>query len=185
MISIRKYMDTDRENMRKICLETSSFDVSDEKTAKFITLMYCDYYIEVEPDSCFVACDENDKAVGYLICAKDFGKYYKTFMGLFMPEIRKLGVKYFAMAMGEIAVHRLFEKKYHAHLHIDLTEVCRHQGVGSRLMKELKKYLSENGIHELMLSCGFNNKNAIRFYERNDFKKVVNLFGSYVMACKF
>lgn len=185
MINIRKYEEKDRENMRKVCLETSSFDVSNEKTARFITLMYCDYYIEAEPDSCFVAADEEDNAVGYLLCGKNFEEYYKVFMGLYMPEIRKLGLKYVIMAMGEITTHRLFAKKYPAHLHIDLSDVCRHQGVGSRLMKELKKYLSESGIHSLMLSCGFDNKNAIRFYERNNFKKIANVFGSYIMASRF
>lgn len=185
MISIRKFEEKDRENMRKVCLETSSFDVSNEKCAKFITLMYCDYYIEAEPDSCFVAADEEDNAVGYLICGKNFDEYYKAFMAFYMPEIRKLGIKYAAMAMGEILTHRLYSKKYPAHLHIDLSDVCRHQGVGSRLMGELKAYLSQIGIHSLMLSCGFDNKNAIRFYERNGFKKVANLFGSYIMASEF
>ena len=185
MITIRKYEDKDKENMRRVCLGTSSFDIENKKTAKFITLMYCDYYTEAEPDSCFVAADENDNAVGYLICGKNFKSYYKTFKGLYMPEIKKLGLKYVMMAKGEIAVHKMFSKKYPAHLHIDLLDVCRHQGVGSRLMKELKAYLSENGIHSLMLSCGYDNKNAIRFYERNGFKKVANVFGSYVMACEF
>lgn len=184
MINIRKYEEKDKENMRKVCLGTSSFDVSDRKTAEFITLMFCDYYTEAEPDSCFVAADENDDAVGYLICGKNFDEYYKVFNGLYMPDIRKLGLKYAFMANSEIAVHRLFSKKYPAHLHIDLLDVCRHQGVGSRLMKELKEYLSENHIPGLMLSCGYNNKNAIRFYERNGFKKIANIFGSYVMAIK-
>lgn len=184
MISIRKYEDKDKENMRKVCLKTSSFDVENKKTAKFITLMFCDYYIEAEPDSCFVAADENDNAVGYLICGKNFKKYYKTFMGLYMPEIRSLGFKYVMMAKGEILIHKMFSKKYQAHLHIDLLDVCRHQGIGSRLMKELKAYLCEIGVPSLMLSCGYDNKNAIAFYERNGFKKVANVFGSVVMACK-
>ena len=184
MINIRKYEQKDKENMREICLKTSSFDVSDKKMSDFITLMYCDYYTEVEPDSCFVATDENDNAVGYLICAKNFHEYYKIFNGLYMPEIRKLGIKYELMARGEIVIHRLFSKNYPAHLHIDLLDVCRHQGVGSRLMKELKAYLSENCISGLMLSCGYNNKNAIRFYGRNGFEKIANIFGSYVMAIK-
>ena len=66
MINIRKYEEKDRENMRKVCLETSSFDVSNEKTARFITLMYCDYYIEAEPYSCFVAADEEDSRISAL-----------------------------------------------------------------------------------------------------------------------
>ncbi len=147
--------------------------------------MFCDYYIEAEPDSCFVAADEEDNAVGYLLCGKNFSEYYKMFMGLYMPEIKKLGLKYVLMAKSEILTHSLFSKKYPAHLHIDLLDVCRHQGVGSRLMNELKGELSSRGIHSLMLSCGYDNKNAIRFYERNNFKKVANILGSYIMASEF
>lgn len=182
VINIRKYEEKDKENMRKVCLETSSFDTSDSKMCRFLTLMYNDYYTEAEPDSCFVAANENDEVIGYLICGKDFGRYYKAFMGLYMPDIRKLGLKYVIMAKNEIALHKIFSKKYPAHLHIDLSDACRHQGVGSRLMPELKKYLSQCGVHGLMLSCGFDNKNAIRFYERNGFKKIANIFGSYIMA---
>lgn len=184
MINIRKYEEKDKENMRNVCLKTSSFDISNCKTAKFITLMFCDYYTEAEPDSCFVAADENDNAVGYLICGKNFDKYYKVFNGLYMPEIKKLGLKYEFMAKSEIMIHRLFSKSYPAHLHVDLLDVCRHQGVGSRLMNELKAYLKQQNVPGLMLSCGFDNKNAIRFYERNGFKKIANIFGSYVMAIK-
>lgn len=182
VVTIRKYEEKDKENMRKVCLETSSFDTSNPKMRRFLTLMYSDYYTEAEPDCCFVAADENDEVIGYLICGKDFDRYYKTFNGLYMPDIKKLGLKYVIMAKSEIAIHKMFSKKYPAHLHIDLSEACRHQGVGSKLMPKLKEYLSECDVHGLMLSCGFDNKNAIRFYERNGFKKIANVFGSYIMA---
>ena len=185
MITVRKYESKDKENLRKICIETTSFSLEDPKMEKFLTLMYNDYYTEVEGDNCFVAVDENDEAVGYLICAKDFDKYLKIFKAFYLPEIDALGIKYGLMARGEIMTHKLFSKDYKAHLHIDLSDVCRHQGVGTKLMNALKEHLNENGCHTLMLSCGYSNTNAIKFYERNKFFRAANIFGSYIMACVF
>lgn len=185
VITIRKYEDKDKQSCRNICHETSAFDLKDPKMKTFLDLMYNDYYTEVEGENCFVAVNENDEAVGYLLCAKDFDSYYKTFRKNYLPKIDKLGLKYSIMARSEIFIHKAFSKKYKAHLHIDLLDVCRHQGTGSKLMKELKSHLADNGCHSLMLSCGYDNKNAIAFYKRNGFFKAANVFGSYIMAIEF
>ena len=102
-----------------------------------------------------------------------------------MPMIKKLGIKYYFMAMSEIAVHRIFSKKYPAHLHIDILPVCQGKGTGTALMNELKDHLKINGINSLMLSCGMGNKKAIRFYEKNNFKMLANIAGSCIMVCEF
>ena len=116
MITIRKYEKKDRENLLKICIETSSLPTESKKDLDFLNLMFNDYYAIVEPDNCFVAVDENDEAVGYILCAENFDRYFKTFKGLYLPMIKKLGMKYYTMAISEIAVHSIFRKKYPAHL---------------------------------------------------------------------
>lgn len=185
MISIRKYNPKDKDALRKICIETSAFDVSKKNMEKFLCLMYNDYYTEAEPDSCFVAADENGEVVGYLLCAKDFGHYEKIFNAFYQKEIDALGASYAVMSRSEKLAHKLFCKKYPAHLHIDLTAKCRRQGVGSRLMDALKADLKEKGIHAVMLSCGSSNTAAVSFYEKNGFKTVVKMFGSNIMVCEF
>ncbi len=185
MITIRKYEPKDRENLFKICVETSSLSTESEKDLDFLNLMYNDYYAAVEGENCFVAADENDEAVGYILCAENFDKYYKTFKGLYIPLIKKLGLKYYFMAMGEISVHRLFKNKYPAHLHIDILPLCQGKGTGSALVAELKKHLKEKGINSIMLSCGMGNKKAIKFYEKNGFKKIANVVGSCIMVSEF
>lgn len=185
MITIRKYEEKDRKNLLKICIETSSLPTESKKDLDFLNLMYNDYYAIVEPDNCFVAADENDEAVGYILCAKNFDSYYKTFKSLYIPMIKKLGIKYYTMAMSEIAVHSIFKKKYPAHLHIDILPVCQGKGTGTALMNELKDHLKENDVNSLMLSCGMGNKKAIKFYEKNDFKMLANIAGSCIMVCEF
>lgn len=185
MITIRKYQEKDRENLLKICIETSSLPTESEKDLDFLNLMFNDYYAIVEPDNCFVAADENDEAVGYILCAENFDRYFKTFKGLYLPMIKKLGMKYYTMAISEIAVHSIFRKKYPAHLHIDILPVCQGKGTGTALMNELKDHLKEKGIDTLLLSCGMGNKRAIKFYEKNDFKMIANIAGSCIMVSKF
>lgn len=185
MITVRKYEKKDRENLFKICVETSSLPTETKKDLDFLNLMYNDYYASAEAENCFVAANDNDDAVGYILCAENFDRYLKTFKGLYLPEIKKLGIKYYIMAISEIAVHSLFKNKYPAHLHIDILPLCQGKGTGTALMNELKDHLKEKGIDSLMLSCGMNNKKAIRFYEKNDFKMIANIAGSCIMACKF
>lgn len=184
-ITVRQFQPEDREVVRQICLETSSFPLEKKGMKDFILLMYNDYYTEAEPDCCFVAEDENGTIIGYLLCAKDFKEYLTVFKGLYLPEIKKLGWKYYVMAMTEIRTHQAFSRKYPAHLHIDLTAACRRKGVGTKLMNALKAHLKESGVDSLMLSCGASNTAAIRFYEKNGFDSICLTPGGKIMACKF
>ena len=182
MINIRKYQSKDKEYLRDICIKTSSLPVETQTQRDFLYLLYNDYYTEVEGNNCFVAVDENDIPVGYILCAENFGIYSKKFRKEYLPRIRKLGFNYYFMAVGEMMGHRLFSKKYPAHLHIDILDVCQGQGVGTRLMNELKAHLKNKGVPALMLSCGGNNTKAVKFYKKNNFKVIKNLAGSYIMG---
>lgn len=185
MIEIKRYKEKYKSGVQSVCLETSAFPLSKAGMRKFLLLAYCDYYIEAEKENCFVAVDENDRVLGYILCSENFERYRHTFCGLYYPEIKALGAQYAVMAKGEVFSHLLFSKSYPAHLHIDLSDSCRRQGVGTRLMERLKKELSEKGVHSLMLVCSSNNKAAVNFYIKNGFKIKVKIFSSCFMTCKF
>ena len=185
MSNIRKFESKDKENLRKICIETSGLPTETENDRKFLCLMYNDYYSEKEPENVFVAVNDTDEAVGYILCAEDFDRYLAAFKKSYLPEIRKLGFKYYYMALGEIGVHKLFSKKYKAHLHIDILSECQGKGTGTALMNELKAHLKSKGINSLMLSCGMGNKLAIKFYKKNNFKLHKNIMGSCIMISEF
>lgn len=182
MINIRKYQDKDKEYLRDICIKTSKLPVGTETERKFLTLMYNDYYTEIEGRNCFVAVDESDIPVGYILCAEDFNTYAKIFKKAYLPQIRKLGMKYYFMAVTEMVGHKLFSKKFPAHLHIDILDICQGQGVGTKLVNELKAHLKSKNIPALMLSCGGDNTMAVKFYKKNNFEVIKNLAGSYIMG---
>lgn len=185
MAEIKKYEDKYKHAVRRICLETSAFPLSQRGMKDFILLTYCDFYIEAQKQNCFVAVDENDEVIGYILCAENFEEYKKIFSGLYMPEIKKLGFKYAAMAKSEMASHAFLSKTYGAHLHIDLTASCRRQGVGTKLISALKEELLSKGIHSLMLCCGCGNTAAVSFYKKNGFAIKLRLPGSYLMTLNF
>lgn len=180
MISIRKYQSKDKPAARRILIETSRLPVETEKDIKLLELLYNDYYTEVEPEHCFVAVDENDEAVGYIICAADYKKFRRTFMKFYLPEIRELGMKYYIQAFMDIMGHAIYAPKYPAHLHINVLPVCQGKGTGTGMMNALKDELRKCGVKGLMLSCAADNDGAIRFYKRNGFE-VLSVFGGGCM----
>lgn len=185
MIEIRKIKDSDKEALRQICLDTSSFDISKKNMKEFLYLMYNDYYTENEKDVCFAAVDENDEPVGYLLCCKNYSIYEKIFNESYQKKIDSLGLKYAFMSRSEKSLHKKFSTQYPTHLHIDLTAKCRRQGVGTRLISSLKEELKAQNIHSIMLSCGSSNKAAVSFYEKNGFKTVKKFLGSNIMVLNF
>jgi len=184
MPTIRKYKETDKEAVRNICVVTSGLPTETKKDKDFLFLMFNDYYTDFEPDSTFVAVDDDDNAVGYILCAKDFDIYRESMEKFFLPRIRQLGLKYTIMAKTEMFIHSLFKKKYPAHLHIDIHPDYQKMGLGTLMIDALSDYLKGERIYGLMLSAGMNNKGAIAFYGKNGFCKEANIIGSVVMGKK-
>ena len=178
--TVRPFRAEDTEAVREICVETSSLPLRNEKDRQFLLLMYCDPYIGLTED-CFVAVDENDRVAGYILCASDTRSFFGTFGKETLPQIKKLGIKYSALALGNCAQQVLCSPLAPAHLHIDLTASARRQGIGTELMSTLKKHLADKGVRRVQLTCGSNNKSAIAFYKRNGFKTVIRGFGACVM----
>ena len=135
-------------------------------------------------ENCFVAADDEDRAVGYILSAPDSRIFLRRFKKEVMPEIRSLGFSYFVKAKANCAAERLCNLISPAHLHIDLTASIRRQGVGTELMKTLKAHLSEMGVTSVRLACGSDNKAAISFYKKSGFKTIFKGFGACLMKSK-
>jgi ribosomal protein S18 acetylase RimI-like enzyme len=181
MINVRPYQDKDFENCLKICRDTSSLK-RNEKWDKIVTTLYCEYYVKEEPQNCFVAVNENDEAIGYIICAEDYNKFKKDFKKKYFSKLRKLSI-------GQVIEKRLsfvFDKKiakvYPAHLHIDIIDGYQRMGVGSRLMNTLVEHLKNKGVKGVHLGCGASNEKGCNFYKKYGFTLLrtaagVNEFG--------
>lgn len=170
MLNIRKYEETDFENVEYVCLHCDD-DEDDAETQEFVLHFFCDYYLEQEPQNCFVL-DDGGRAVGYVLCAADFDAFKPVFFGQYVPLCKNLGEYRMKWAMGSIALQEEFKDEYPAHLHIDLLPPYQRQGWGGRLLQTLFDHLRESGCPGVMLTTGVDNTNATAFYEKHGLKKL-------------
>lgn len=182
-MKIREYQVTDKQNLQKICIITA-IPQKNEQGERVLTLLYNDYYTEQEPESCFVLANEDDQAVGYIICAKDFDKYQKVFRKQYLPKVKKLSYRQYVLKKLSLLFERIFAKNYPAHLHIDISPNNTGKGSGSMLINTLFEHLKEQNVKGVMLGVSAKNTRAIAFYYRHGFTKLVSGFGTVCMGKK-
>ncbi|MCL2512616.1 MAG: GNAT family N-acetyltransferase [Oscillospiraceae bacterium] len=183
MVTIRPYQEKDYEYVRAICMgRAEPPETIDEGTLKSL-IIYFDYYVEQEPQNCFVA-EGDGKLLGYVICAEDYRAYAKKYKRVYMPRIRKYGIKASLEARESTLAHRILARKYPAHLHIDVLDGYRSLGLGSKLIDALCEHLKSSGVKGLMLTVAPKNKRGAHFYEKYGFKLIGNFPGAITFGIK-
>ncbi len=181
---IRPYKESDKINFRQICIATSVGHDAPEKEQRFILNLYCDYYIEQEPQNCFALADDNDEAVGYILCSENMKRYISATKP-YRAAARKIGLFNYLYSWGEIFAHLPASKKCKAHMHIDILPDYQHKGYGTQLINILKENLSSKNIHSVMLVVNSSNENAVKFYKKNGFKAFLNFGKGILMTLDF
>ena len=74
MYTIRAYEEKDRQRVEAICLSPEKADTGEASGnggifSSMLRTVYCRYYVEQEPHNCFVAVNEKDNVVGYILSA--------------------------------------------------------------------------------------------------------------------
>lgn len=183
MAAIRNYEPKDKERVRMVCIQTGPAAALQEGAARTVLLAtYCDYYIECEPHNCFVIADDNDEAVGYIICAENYWRYRERFLRDYAPRTKGFSLHQRIECLGAAYLPKWFCKKYPAHLHIDILDEYQRQGLGSKLMDTLTRHLRAKGIPGVMLGVSSKNEKGRNFYNKYGFKKVLQIPFSVVMG---
>ena len=170
MLTIRNYEDKDYADVEYVCLHCDD-DEDDAETQEFVLHYFCHYYLEQEPQNCFVL-DDDGRAVGYVLCAADFDAFKPAFFGKYVPLCGHLGEYRMKWALGSTALQEEFKREYPAHLHIDLLPAYQRQGWGGRLMLTLFDHLRAQGCPGVMLTTGVDNTNAVAFYEKQGLQRI-------------
>ncbi len=176
-MAIRKYLEKDRERMRKICLETSS-GFETEKAREALYVMYCDYYINEHPDTCFVVTNDLDEAIGYVISAPDFKEYKRIFKEKYQKHLNEVSPLRGILHKANILLCSALSKEYPAHLHVDILEEGQRKGYGTLLMNALFEELRGRGIKGVHLCCGSHNAKGVNFYKKYGFEIYSEKFGT-------
>lgn len=183
-MTIRPYNENDKEDVRFVCLNSEGPCKLSKRGRNFALAVYCDYYIDNEPENCFVAVDENDKAIGYVICAEDFDNFKEVYINEYYPKIGKWEYRRRRSALRAIASQEKYKADYPAHLHIDILPEYQHMGSGRKLMDALCDNLHKKEIKGVMFTVWHKNYNAIKFYEKYGFELIETKETSLVYGLK-
>ena len=180
MITIRPY---DKKDYRYV----QQLGGGDESYVRQICrcALYCNYYVDCEPQFCFVAVDENDLPVGYVLAAADLDNFYEKMQQDYLPVVRKLaGSDYYRYSAEMKVTQRYTSKGYTAHLVIFVDEQHRNKGVGSRLLAELLQKLRQSYVEGVHFVCGSKQEDVKNLLVKNGFEDIDYLSGCIVYGQK-
>jgi ribosomal protein S18 acetylase RimI-like enzyme len=181
MGSIRQASYSDIAQCENICIKTADEKLrANDRISRITAKTYCDYYIREEAKHCFVIDDGGVQ--GYILCAPDYRRFKKTFRKIDVKKIAEISVLWGIFAYFLPLGYMPFSKKYPAHLHIDILESYRSQGMGSKMISTLTDKLKSENVPGVMLIASSKNTEAHRFYKRNGFHKIITAFGMTIMA---
>lgn len=186
-MNIRPYQKKDFRYVQDICMATSSYKDDDTPVNRaHLCALYCDYYLDNEPETCFVAVNEDDIPIGYILCSADRENYAEMMDAYYLPLVRKLDSgEFFRINALSKVEQRYVRQGYTAHLHIDILEDYQHQGIGTKLIETLFNKLTELKVEGVYLICGAKNDAARRFYEKTGFADIDYITGAVVYGKKF
>jgi ribosomal protein S18 acetylase RimI-like enzyme len=188
ILSIRPYHPDDREGLFKIASDTAFFGKPIEKyleDRRIFQDAFYSYYTDYEPEHCWVAM-ANDKVVGFITGCVDTQKKDKIVNKKINPKVLfllltgyyKIGPKgrQYLWRMWHSKRKHLYPavnlEKYPAHLHINVSEQWRGNGIGIRLMRvflDQLTYLQIPGVH---LGTTSENEVACKLYEKLGFQLI-------------
>lgn len=184
-MNIRKFEEKDRENIRKICLETC-FDKYFLEHKDVLYLTCCDYYMNEQSQHIFVAVDDKDDCVGYILCCPSYKDYIRDFKNGYMAELSTMDENYAKERKKDYWKYRLAGLLgYTSHLHIDLSPTIQRMGVGTALVDALFNHLQDLKVKGLFLSCFSGNEKGNSFYLKYGFKPTLKLGDSTIYTMKF
>lgn len=166
-VVIRGYDSSDRAALREICRRAARHQPNPlfQQDNDLVAMLFLDYYLDYEPDCCFVA-ESNGTVVGYIVGCKDTDEYEKVLRRRIMPRVllrivRKIVILqyrrketyralwcYLMMRLRAPAANEVRPPliKHPAHSHFNVAPGYRGQGVGYELGVALEGHLRKLGV---------------------------------------
>lgn len=166
-VTIRPYQEKDCVCVQQICIATAGPGFAETPHKKKAAVAaFCQYFITRSPEFCFVAVDERDVPVGYILCTPSFDRWCR-----YGPEQFLTGFPYGILwSIGSMLGAVPYLNRYPAHLHINLLPPYQRMGLGKQLMQALEDALRRQNCSGVSLCVSKHNHGAMRFYERCGFQ---------------
>ena len=161
---VRQFEEKDREFVRSICRRTglkggpTSLFFEDET---IMSILYADYYMDHEAESCFVA-EVDGRVVGYVLGCKDTRKKKRVLLAKIYPRVFvRILWKMFTFQYRKKETYqtlwwvvwrawreglRVPLDKYPSHAHFNTEATYRGYGLGERLSKAMRKHWLQHGV---------------------------------------
>lgn len=185
-MTIRPYQKKDFRFVEDICIAASKYADDDTPLNRAIWCsMYCDYYLDNQPELCFVAVDEEDVPVGYVLGAADMDDYRDRMQDLYLPLVRKVsGGDYFRFVAETKVCERYIRDGYTAHLYLNAAEEHRDAELEAQLLFALENKLKEMFVEGLYIIAGQKDKEKREFLEKYGYEEIDYLTGAVVYGKK-
>ena len=185
-MTVRPYQKKDFRYVQDICVASSKYADNDTAPNRaLLCAMYCDYYLDNQADYCFVAVDDNDIPVGYVLSAVDLDDYEEKMQEEYLQLVRKLsGSDYFRFIAETKVVQRYIRQGYTAHFRVNVLEEHQRQGVGSELIGALEAKLREMFVEGFYVIVDKKNSSARAFCDKMGFEDIDYLASEVVYGKK-
>lgn len=176
MYTVRKYISSDKERLRFICKETTGEEnKKNEALLDSIAVIFNDYFTENEPDNIFVAVNDDNIPVGYVICSTDISLFKKKMFREYSKRVKDVYPSSVFMHYASVIAVLIAKKKYRTHLHIDLLPEAQRQGLGTRLIDSLCLHLKEKGIKNVSVMTISKKSSGYKFYKKYGFRQFLKI----------
>ena len=186
-MKVRPYQKKDFRYVQDICMATSKYADEDTPLSRAeLCALFCDFYLDHQSDYCFVAVDDDDIPVGYVLCSVDRDEYEEKMAELYLPLVRKLnGSEYYSYNAEIKVTSRYVRQGYLAHLHIRILSSHATPELGEQLINTLEDKLRSMFVEGIYVICPEKAEKARAFYEKIGYEDIDFLSGSVVYGKKF
>lgn len=164
---IRPYNKEDAKAIRSI-----AYHDDDRSSMRAISAVKCDYFLDHEPEHCFVMTDEFDNPAGYILCSVDYKKYNMLFP-TYLLTVKDEDKKQYRLEKRLLKKLGSVPSEYPARLSISVLPSFRGKGGARMLVTTLTEHLKEIGISGVYTVA--DTTSAIAFCERVGFHRIMKI----------
>lgn len=176
-MEIRPYRDSDYDSVRAICIHTATAPEF-VKDGELVCTLFCDYYVEKEPQNAYVL-DDGGVAVGYILSAENYKNYIKTYRRQYLKKAAALNKAQARLRRLSFTADKIMAAKgYPAHLHIDILPSYQRGGWGTKMMDTLLSHLRVKGVKGVWLGVSAQNEKGVNFYTKYGFSPICSIAGT-------
>ena len=187
--TVRQYTESDRDAVHLVCMATAEHRVRSESRRLFVLRTTCDYYLDSEPENCFVAEktleDGTSRVVGYILCAADCEAYARRFRDKILPKIKEYSKMYARVARTDVLMYGRFAMFFPAHLRLAVLPDDRGKGVGTALVEALLERLQAQRSKGVVVILNKKNSAAQEFFKARGFSPLQPIGSGFAYGLDF